>query len=68
MNSAIERLLTLRVADVMQRHLVEVHETYDIASASQLPLLRDSADEVLCLLAPARALSVAISYVNYPGT
>jgi len=38
MNSAIERLLTLRVADVMQRHLVEVHETYDIASASQLPL------------------------------
>ena len=38
MNSAIERLLSLRVADVMQREVVEVPATADMAGASEILL------------------------------
>lgn len=38
MNSAIERLLTLRVADVMQRQVMEVPATADMAGASEILL------------------------------
>lgn len=38
MNSAIERLLSLRVGDVMQREVVEVPATADMVSASEILL------------------------------